>query len=185
MTRNSKKMVIITVSILTLSCLSGCHKDKPVESQAPLETIQPDTSSETISDKLGEDQTLSIEEAPESLSEDALVIGYDTGIDKSEISNDETDTSESESLTDTEESAENSTNNTETSSASEKETLSESEAQAVLESEIAERESVQESADDWYEQNKAMESAANNYYDKIQESIMSQEGIEDRLNPYK
>ena len=175
-----RKKQLFIITALALACLSGCHKDKPIESQAPLETIQPDTSSETISDKLDEAPTLSIEEAPGALSEDALVIGYDTEIDKSEVS-----TSESESLTETAESAENSTNHTETSSVSEKETLSESEAQAVLESEIAERESVQESADDWHEQNKAMESAANNYYDKIQESIMSQEGIEDRLNPYK
>ena len=145
-----KRHLIITIAALSLLCLSGCHKDKPVESQSQLETIQPDASSETISDKLGEASTLSIEEAPESLSEDALVIGYDTEIDKSEISNDDTDTSESESLTETEESAKDNSNNSETSSASEKETLSESEAQAVLESEIAERESVQESADDWY-----------------------------------
>lgn len=66
MTRNSKKMVIITVSILTLSCLSGCHKDKPVESQAPLETIQPDTTSETISDKLDDNSdSLDIQISPE------------------------------------------------------------------------------------------------------------------------
>lgn len=179
-----RKKQLFIITALALTCLSGCHKDKPIESQAPLETIQPDTTSENISDKLDEAPTLSIEEAPESLSEDALVIGYDTKIDKSEVS-----TSESESLTEsiseTEESAKDNSNNSETSSVSEKETLSESEAQAVLESEIAERESVQESANDWYEQNKAMESAANNYYDKIQESIMSQEGIEDRLNPYK
>lgn len=180
-----KKHLVITVAALSILCLSGCHKDKPVESQAPLETIQPDTTSETISDKLGEDQTLSIEEAPESLSEDALVIGYDTGIDKSEISNDETDTSESESLTDTEESAKDNSSNSETSSASEKETLSESEAQAILESEIAERESVQESADDWYEQNKAMESAANNYYQQQLESQMADKELMDSLNPYK
>lgn len=178
-----KQLFIITALILT--CLSGCHKDKSVESQAPLETIAPETTSETISDKLGEDQTLSIEEAPESLSEDALVIGYDTEIDKSEVSNDVTNTLESESLTETEESVENSTNNTETSSASEKETLSESEAQAVLESEVAERESVQESADDWYEQNKAMESAANNYYQQQLESQMADKELMDSLNPYK
>lgn len=175
-----KRHLVITIAALSILCLSGCHKDKPVESQAPLETIQPDTTSETISDKLGEAPTLSIEEAPESLSEDALVIGYDTEIDKSEVS-----ASESESLTDTEESAENSTNNTETSSASEKETLSESEAQAVLESEVAERESVQESADDWYEQNKAMESAANNYYQQQLESQMADKELMDSLNPYK
>ena len=178
-----KRHLIITIAALSILCLSGCHKDKPVESQAPLETIAPETTSETISDKLGEDQTLSIEEAPESLSEDALVIGYDTEIDKSEVSNDVTNTLESESLTETEESTENSTNNTETSS--EKETLSESEAQAVLESEIAERESVQESADDWYEQNKAMESAANNYYQQQLESQMADKELMDSLNPYK
>lgn len=179
-----KRHLVITIAALSILCLSGCHKDKPVESQAPLETIQPDTSSETISDKLGEAPTLSIEEAPESLSEDALVIGYDTEIDKSEVS-----TSESESLTEsiseTEESAKDNSNNSETSSASEKETLSESEAQAVLESEVAQRESVQESADDWYEQNKAMESAANNYYQQQLESQMTDKELMDSLNPYK
>lgn len=179
-----KRHLVITIAALSILCLSGCHKDKPVESQAPLETIQPDTTSETISDKLGEDQTLSIEEAPESLSEDALVIGYDTEIDKSEVSASESE-SLTESISETEESAENSTNNTETSSASEKETLSESEAQAVLESEVAERESVQESADDWYEQNKAMESAANNYYQQQLESQMADKELMDSLNPYK
>lgn len=179
-----KRHLVITIAALSILCLSGCHKDKPVESQAPLETIQPDTTSETISDKLGEAPTLSIEEAPESLSEDALVIGYDTEIDKSEVSASESE-SLTESLTDTEESAENSTNNSETSSVSEKETLSESEAQAVLESEVAERESVQESADDWYEQNKAMESAANNYYQQQLESQMADKELMDSLNPYK
>lgn len=48
-----KRHLIILVA-LTLACLSGCHKDKPVESQAPLETIAPETTSETISDKLDE-----------------------------------------------------------------------------------------------------------------------------------
>ncbi len=46
-----KRHLIITIAALSLLCLSGCHKDKPVESQAPLETIQPETTSETISDK--------------------------------------------------------------------------------------------------------------------------------------
>lgn len=179
-----KRHLIVTIAALSILCLSGCHKDKPVESQAPLETIQPDTTSETISDKLGEDQTLSIEESPESLSEDALVIGYDTGIDKSEVSASESE-SLTESISETEESAKNNSNNSENSSASEKETLSESEAQAVLESEVAERESVQESADDWYEQNKAMESAANNYYQQQLESQMADKELMDSLNPYK
>lgn len=45
---------LIILAALTLACLSGCHKDKPVESQAPLETMAPETTSETISDKLDE-----------------------------------------------------------------------------------------------------------------------------------
>ena len=49
-----KKRHLIILAALTLACLSGCHKDKPVESQAPLETIAPETTSETISDKLDE-----------------------------------------------------------------------------------------------------------------------------------
>lgn len=49
-----KKNVYLILSLLVLACLSGCHKDKPVESQAPLETIAPETTSETISDKLDE-----------------------------------------------------------------------------------------------------------------------------------
>lgn len=49
-----KKRHLIILAALTLVCLSGCHKDKPVESQAPLETIAPETTSETISDKLDE-----------------------------------------------------------------------------------------------------------------------------------
>lgn len=49
-----KKRHLILLTALTLACLSGCHKDKPVESQAPLETIAPETTSETISDKLDE-----------------------------------------------------------------------------------------------------------------------------------
>lgn len=47
-----KKQLFITLTALSLLCLSGCHKDKPVETQAPLETIAPETQSETISDKL-------------------------------------------------------------------------------------------------------------------------------------
>lgn len=49
-----RKRHLIILAALTLVCLSGCHKDKPVESQAPLETIAPETTSETISDKLDE-----------------------------------------------------------------------------------------------------------------------------------
>ena len=47
-----KRHLAITIAALSILCLSGCHKDKPVESQAPLETIAPETTSETISDKL-------------------------------------------------------------------------------------------------------------------------------------
>lgn len=50
-----KKNVYLILGALTLTCLSGCHKDKPVQTEpAPLETIAPETQSETISDKLDE-----------------------------------------------------------------------------------------------------------------------------------
>lgn len=55
-----RKKQLFIITALALTCLSGCHKDKPVESQAPLETIQPDTTSETISDKL-DDQADTLE----------------------------------------------------------------------------------------------------------------------------
>ena len=47
-----KKKHLIILAALTLSCLSGCHKDKPVETQAPLETIAPETQAESTGDKL-------------------------------------------------------------------------------------------------------------------------------------
>lgn len=49
-----KKSLIFTIAALSLICLSGCHKDKPVTKTEPLETIAPETQSETISDKLDE-----------------------------------------------------------------------------------------------------------------------------------
>lgn len=49
-----KRNVYIILGALTLTCLSGCHKDKPVESQAPLETIAPETTAESTGDKLDE-----------------------------------------------------------------------------------------------------------------------------------
>ena len=57
-----KKTILFTLATLTILSLSGCHKDKPVESQAPLETIAPDKVDETISDKLDEPETLNIDE---------------------------------------------------------------------------------------------------------------------------
>lgn len=61
-----RKQLVLILSLLTISCLSGCHKDKPVESQAPLETIAPETTSETISDKLDDNSdTLDIQISPE------------------------------------------------------------------------------------------------------------------------
>lgn len=58
--------IILILAALTLVCLSGCHKDKPVETQAPLETIAPETTSETISDKLdGNSDSLDIQISPE------------------------------------------------------------------------------------------------------------------------
>lgn len=61
-----KRHLIITIAALSILCLSGCHKDKPVESQAPLETIAPETTSETISDKLDDNSdSLDIQISPE------------------------------------------------------------------------------------------------------------------------
>lgn len=61
-----RKQTVLILAALTLSCLSGCHKDKPVESQAPLETIAPETTSETISDKLDDNSdSLDIQISPE------------------------------------------------------------------------------------------------------------------------
>lgn len=61
-----KRHLIITIAALSILSLSGCHKDKPVESQAPLETIAPETTSETISDKLDDDSdSLDIQISPE------------------------------------------------------------------------------------------------------------------------
>ena len=62
-----KKHLIITIAALTLVCLSGCHKDKAEPTEpAPLETIKPDVKDETISDKLDDpaSTTLEIETAP-------------------------------------------------------------------------------------------------------------------------
>lgn len=61
-----RKQIVLILAALVLACLSGCHKDKPIESQVPLETIQPETTSETISDKLDDDSdSLDIQISPE------------------------------------------------------------------------------------------------------------------------
>lgn len=61
-----KRHLVITIAALSILCLSGCNKDKPVESQAPLETIAPETTSETISDKLDDNSdSLDIQISPE------------------------------------------------------------------------------------------------------------------------
>lgn len=55
-----KKQLLFTLAALTILSLSGCHKDKPVTKTEPLETIAPETQSETISDKL-DDQADTLE----------------------------------------------------------------------------------------------------------------------------
>lgn len=59
-----KKQLFIILAALSISSLTGCHKDKtdPTE-PTPLETIQPDTVSETISDKLDDPDTYKVPEA--------------------------------------------------------------------------------------------------------------------------
>lgn len=158
MTRNSKKIVMITVSILTLSCLSGCHKDKPVESQAPLETIAPETTSETISDKLDDNSdSLDIGLEAETLGDDAVVLGFETEASTESSSDNSEATSDSETTSDSDDSAA-------VHVAIPKETISESEARAILESEMAERQSGGEEEIDWAEQNEEMENAVDSYY---------------------
>ena len=68
-----KRNLIITLAALSILCLSGCHKDKPVETQAPLETIAPETQSETISDKLDETEA-SLELHGVALAPDGSVV---------------------------------------------------------------------------------------------------------------
>lgn len=103
-----KKKHLIILAALTLSCLSGCHKDKPVESQAPLETIAPETKAESTGDKLDETsadieispiknytvtpdgKVLSGEEADEYIQKEVLGLAEDeSGSDSTESSGSE------------------------------------------------------------------------------------------------
>lgn len=57
-----RKQLVLILSLLTISCLSGCGKDKvdPTE-PSPLETIAPETKSDLISDKLDEPDDYTIQ----------------------------------------------------------------------------------------------------------------------------
>ena len=72
-----KKQLFIILAALSISSLTGCHKDKPVETQAPLETIAPDKPSETISDKLDDPTSSYVIEPidPETLPADVFTDG--------------------------------------------------------------------------------------------------------------
>ena len=182
-----KKHLIITIAVLSILSLSGCHKDKPVESQAPLETIKPDVKDETVSDKLDEAPALSIEEAPGALPDDAIStqIGEFDNIESESTSGDNSETDSNE-LDGSKSELENSSSESENESLPVKtETISESEAQAILESEVAVRESAQDNASDWVKQNQEMESMANDYYSKQLEEQMADKELMDSLNPYK
>ena len=183
-----KKQYLIILAALSILSLSGCHKDKSVESQAPLETIDPETTvSETISDKLDEAPALSIEEAPGALPDDAIStqIGEFDNIESESTSGDNSETDSNE-LDGSKSELENSYSESENESLSVKtETISESEAQAILESEVAVRESAQDNASDWVKQNQEMESMANDYYSKQLEEQLADKELMDSLNPYK
>lgn len=102
-----KKKHLIILAALTLCCLSGCHKDKPVESQAPLETIAPETKAESTGDKLDETgaeieispiknytvtpdgKMLSGEEADEYIQKEILGLSDESGSDSTESSGSE------------------------------------------------------------------------------------------------
>lgn len=112
-----KKKHLIILAALTISCLSGCHKDKPVESQAPLETIAPETKSEPTGDKLDETsadieispiknytvtpdgKVLSGEEADEYVQKEILGLDDESDSDSTESSGSE---NESEAKTENE-----------------------------------------------------------------------------------
>lgn len=103
-----KKKHLIILAALAICCLSGCHKDKPVESQSPLETIAPETKAESTGDKLDETsadieispiknytvtpdgKVLSGEEADEYIQKEIL------GLAKDESDSDSTESSGSE-----------------------------------------------------------------------------------------
>lgn len=157
-----KKNVYLILGALTLTCLSGCHKDKPVETQAPLETIAPETQSETISDKLDETaQDLDIKDMQgymvtpdgEVLSgkeADEYMMKEVWGIDVSDTSDTE-ENSSSDTSSSSEKNEESVDNNTETESKNatlESESLAET--QTLSEEEIAEDQ--RDFTDDEYEQ---------------------------------
>ena len=157
-----KRNVYIILGALTLICLSGCHKDKPIETQAPLETIAPDKPSETISDKLDETapdldikemqghmvtpdgEVLSGKEADEYMMKEVW------GIDVSDTSDTE-ENSSSDTSSSSEKNEESVDNNTETESKNatlESESLAET--PTLSEEEIAEDQ--RDFTDDEYEQ---------------------------------
>lgn len=112
-----KKKHLIILAALAICCLSGCHKDKPVETQAPLETIAPETKSESTGDKLDETsadieispiknytvtpdgKVLSGEEADEYIQKEILGLSDESGSDSTESSGSE---NESEAETENE-----------------------------------------------------------------------------------
>ena len=76
-----RKQLVLILSLLTLSCLSGCGKDNvdPTE-PSPLETIAPETKSDIISDKLDEPddytiQTIGTTEAVINSDGDTATVG--------------------------------------------------------------------------------------------------------------
>ena len=110
-----RNYIVLILAALTVCCLSGCHKDKPVESQAPLETIAPETQAESTGDKLDETsadieispiknytvtpdgKVLSGEEADEYIQKE--ILGLD---DESDSDSTESSGSENESEAETE-----------------------------------------------------------------------------------
>lgn len=99
--------IVLILVALAICCLSGCHKDKPVESQSPLETIAPETKAESTGDKLDETsadieispiknytvtpdgKVLSGEEADEYIQKEILGLSDESGSDSTESSGSE------------------------------------------------------------------------------------------------
>lgn len=152
-----KRHLIITIAALIILCLSGCHKDKPVESQAPLETIVPETQDETISDKLDE-TAAPLELHGVALAPDGSVVS-EAELDQI-LESMEADEQSSASSENTNQASENSESNTngDVNSSENQEGVNTSETTALSEEDLAEDrnditpeeyQKLQDEIDDW------------------------------------
>ena len=147
-----KKSLIFTIAALSLICLSGCHKDKPVTKTEPLETIAPETQSETISDKL-DDQADTLEIHGLAIDPDGNVIS-EQELDKilaGEVESSASENNESQSDNSSETDEQGATaGSSESSSETEMSTLSEEDlAKDRVDITPKQYQEIQDSIDEW------------------------------------